>query len=99
MFFSLRRKLAALRLQTQASLQIVNERLNKMAVDTSKLTAIVTDLQAKAAQTATDVSAILAKLAGITSNDPAVQAVVDQAVTDLTAVRDGLAATDAAAEA
>ncbi len=76
----------------------IEVRTKQMAVDTAALKGIVADLKAQAQKNSDDITAILAKLSGISSNDPAVQADIDAAVADLTAVRDGMVASDAAAE-
>ena len=71
-----------------------------MAVDTSKLVAAVEKLKADSAKTVTDIQAIIAKLSALpVSTDPAVQAVVDQAVADLGTIATQTEASNAAAEA
>ena len=70
-----------------------------MALNFSALQAVVTQIKADTAQNATDLQGIIDKLAGISTSDPADQAIIDQAVVDLGGVKDSIEATNSKTEA
>ena len=69
-----------------------------MALNFTALQGVVTQIKTDTAQNATDLQAIIDKLAGISTSDPADQAIIDQAVADLGGVKDSIEAVNAKAE-
>ena len=88
----------SLRSHLDARLDRNHERQDQMAVDTSKLTAVVEQLKADQAKNSADIQTIIDKLSNV-STDPATQAVIDQAVADLTTISSNTEASNAKAEA
>lgn len=67
-----------------------------MAINTAALTQAVTDLQTAAGVASAALDDLAAKLAAIpTGDDPAVQAAIDAAVTQIGTIKDGLNASAA----
>lgn len=84
----------------QQTLDALTQRIATMAVDTTKLVAAVAQVKADQEKNASDILAAVAKLQALpVSTDPAVQAVVDQAVTDLTATASAMETSNTSLEA
>ena len=84
----------------ELKLDLLTRKVNAMAVDTTKLVAAVAQVKTDQEKNAADILAAVAKLKALpASTDPAVQAVVDQAVTDLTATATAMEGSNASLEA
>jgi hypothetical protein len=69
--------------------------IEKMAINTAALTQAVVDLKAAAGVASAALDDLAAKLAAIPPQDPAVQAAIDDAVAQISTIKDGLNATAA----
>lgn len=73
---------------------------HQMALNFSALQTAVAQIKADTAKNATDIAAVIAALQNMpVNNDPANQAIIDQAVSDLGGVQTSLEATNKSAEA